>query len=190
MNQAVEFRPRNASATRDAILQAARRRFLRDGYDHVGVRAIAADVGVDPALIPRYFGSKERLFAAVLETTSRDPMEVIAGPREAFGSRVARALLDPGDRAPERMAFIELATRSSASPTARKLVRRHIEQRFMGPFTEWLGGERAAEKAWLTACLLMGVVVMAGVERRPAPDDTEAAIRTLGALLQAVIDDV
>ncbi|HEY8520130.1 MAG TPA: TetR family transcriptional regulator [Gammaproteobacteria bacterium] len=189
MSQPLPIRTRNAAATRAAILEAARNRFLRDGYDHVGLRAIAGDVGVDPALIPRYFGSKEGLFAEVLATTSKDPMEVIAGPRETFGIRVARALLDPGRRSPERMAFIQLATRSSASPTASALVRRHIERRFLKPFTEWLGGRRAAEKAWLTACLLTGVAVMTSIERRAAPEDTEAAIRTLGALLQSVVDD-
>ena len=63
-------RPRNASATRDAMLAAARERFARHSYDDVGLRDVARDAGVDAALISRYFGSKEDLFrdrAIVLE---------------------------------------------------------------------------------------------------------------------------
>ena len=54
-------RPRNAAATRTAILEAARERFAAESYDDVGMRDIARDVGVDAALISRYFGSKDDL---------------------------------------------------------------------------------------------------------------------------------
>jgi AcrR family transcriptional regulator len=187
MAQASETRPRNAEATRAEILAAARKRFLRDAYDQVGLRAIAGDVGVDPALIPRYFGSKEGLFAEVLASTTQDPMEVLAGDRATFGIRVATAMLGPSRRASDRMAFIQLVTRSSASPTASKLVREHIERRFVVPLARWLGGERAAEAAWLTACVLTGVAVMAGIERRSA-EENAAAIRELAPLLQRIVD--
>ena len=57
---------RNPIATRAAILDAARDRFLRESYDSVGLRDIAARAGVDVALIGRYFGGKEGLFREVL----------------------------------------------------------------------------------------------------------------------------
>lgn len=60
-------RPRNAAKTRADILAAARRRFATDGYEPTTLRAIAADVGVDAALVSRYFGSKEDLFATATE---------------------------------------------------------------------------------------------------------------------------
>lgn len=188
MSEPLETRRRNAAATRTAILEAARSRFLEDAYEQVGLRAIAGDVGVDPALIPRYFGCKEALFAEVLASTSKDPMEVLGGDRAQFGMRVARAMLHPGKRSRERMAFIQLATRSSASPIACRLMRRHIEKQFMVPFGQWLGGARAAEKAWLTASVLMGVVVLAGIERRTAAD-REAATLELARLLQSIVED-
>jgi AcrR family transcriptional regulator len=56
-------RPRNAAQTRADILSAARRRFGAEGYERTTLRAIAADVGVDAALVIRYFGSKQDLFA-------------------------------------------------------------------------------------------------------------------------------
>jgi AcrR family transcriptional regulator len=56
-------RPRNAAQTRADILAAARRRFASEGYERTTLRAIAADVGIDAALVIRYFGSKQDLFA-------------------------------------------------------------------------------------------------------------------------------
>jgi AcrR family transcriptional regulator len=60
-------RPRNAAQTRSDILEAARRRFATEGFERATLRAIAADVGVDAALVVRYFGSKQDLFATATE---------------------------------------------------------------------------------------------------------------------------
>ena len=60
-------RPRNAAQTRADILSAARRRFGSEGYERTTLRAVAADVGVDAALVIRYFGSKQDLFAAAAD---------------------------------------------------------------------------------------------------------------------------
>lgn len=62
---------RDAAATREALLQAARSRFTRLGYDSTTLRDVAADVGVNLALIKRYFDSKEGLFKAALASTPR-----------------------------------------------------------------------------------------------------------------------
>ncbi|BBZ45215.1 TetR/AcrR family transcriptional regulator [Mycobacterium parmense] len=62
-------RPRNAGQTRADILAAARTRFAAEGYDRTTLRAVAADVGVDAAMVIRYFGSKQNLFAAAAEFT-------------------------------------------------------------------------------------------------------------------------
>lgn len=60
-------RTRDAEATRAGLLRAARRRFAVLGYDRTTTRDIAADAGVNVSLIARYFGSKDGLFAAVVE---------------------------------------------------------------------------------------------------------------------------
>ena len=60
-------RPRNAAQTRADILSAARRRFATEGFEPTTLRSIAADVGVDAALVTRYFGSKQDLFATATE---------------------------------------------------------------------------------------------------------------------------
>ena len=63
----VTKRPRDAAQTRADILAAAKRRFATEGFERTTLRAIAADVGVDAALVIRYFGSKQDLFATATE---------------------------------------------------------------------------------------------------------------------------
>lgn len=55
------------SGARAAILAAARIRFAENGFDKTSIRAVATDAGVDPALVHHYFGTKQQLFAAVVE---------------------------------------------------------------------------------------------------------------------------
>lgn len=70
--------PRNASATasrrrkvgpttRSLILEAARRRLIEQGYANLSVREIAADAGVNHALIGYHFNGKQQLVLAVLD---------------------------------------------------------------------------------------------------------------------------
>ncbi|EPX87536.1 Bacterial regulatory protein, tetR family [Rubellimicrobium thermophilum DSM 16684] len=54
---------RDAQATQDRLIAAARAIFSRNGFERTTVRDIAAEAGVNPALINRYFGGKEGLFA-------------------------------------------------------------------------------------------------------------------------------
>ena len=52
---------------RTRLLAAARSRFADQGLHATTLRAIAADAGVDVALISHYFGSKSGLFTAAME---------------------------------------------------------------------------------------------------------------------------
>ena len=70
------------SRTREAILGAARRAFAAYGYDGATIRGIAAQAGVNPALVHHFYGTKERLFAAAMRLPVL-PSEILAG---AFGA--------------------------------------------------------------------------------------------------------
>ena len=60
-------RPRDADATRRAILGAAFAEFTERGYSGGRVDDIASRTGMSKRMIYYYFGSKEGLYAAVLE---------------------------------------------------------------------------------------------------------------------------
>jgi AcrR family transcriptional regulator len=74
-------RPPGSSDSRDRILASARELFACNGIDKTSIRAVAADAGVDPALVHHYFGTKQQLFAAAIHIPI-DPMEVIGPLRE------------------------------------------------------------------------------------------------------------
>jgi AcrR family transcriptional regulator len=57
----------DGAATRDLILQATRRRLVEQGYANLSVREIAADAGVNHALIGYHFQGKQQLVLAVLD---------------------------------------------------------------------------------------------------------------------------
>ena len=85
-----------AQSSRAAVLDAARARFANNGYDAATIRGIAADAGVDPALVMQFYGSKADLFRAVLEQQSTfidDLLAIAAGPRGGLGERLTRAYL-------------------------------------------------------------------------------------------------
>ena len=62
-------------ATRDLILQAARRRLIEQGYANLSVREIAADAGVNHALIGYHFQGKQQLVMAVLDEANARLLE-------------------------------------------------------------------------------------------------------------------
>jgi AcrR family transcriptional regulator len=74
-------RPPGSSDTRERILKSARELFARNGIDRTSIRAIAAEAGVDPALVHHYYGTKPKLFAAAIHIPI-DPMQVIVPLRE------------------------------------------------------------------------------------------------------------
>jgi AcrR family transcriptional regulator len=78
--------------TRNAILAAARRRFADEGYERATIRAIAADAGIDPSMVMRYYGSKEGLFAAAVDVVLGLP-ELTGLPPAERGERLVRHFL-------------------------------------------------------------------------------------------------
>ena len=60
-------RQAQAQATGDAILEAARRRFLEDGFAGTTIASIATDAGVSVDTIYKTFGGKPGLVRAIYE---------------------------------------------------------------------------------------------------------------------------
>ncbi|MEU8226031.1 TetR family transcriptional regulator [Kribbella sp. NPDC048915] len=83
---------KKSDRTRAAILAAARERFGADGYERATIRAIAADAAIDPAMVMRYYGSKEKLFAAAADFDIRLP-DFADLPLEAVGEALVRHFL-------------------------------------------------------------------------------------------------
>jgi AcrR family transcriptional regulator len=65
----------DGATTRERILQAARRRLVEEGYANLNVRGIAADAGVNHALIGYHFHGKQQLVLEVLDDANTRLLE-------------------------------------------------------------------------------------------------------------------
>src|SRR5580692_2588500 len=146
-------RPRNAAATREAILQAALAAFAHQGYDGVGVREIAQTAGVTAVLVNRYFGSKERLFAAAVEAAFADS-SLFRGDSSTFAHRLA-ALVVSQDGQPSDPLLLLL--RSAPNPRAAEILRDNIARHCEQPMKSLMRGPKRGERAAIILALIVGL---------------------------------
>jgi AcrR family transcriptional regulator len=155
-------RVRNAADTRADILAAARARFGAEGYERTTLRAVAADVGVDPALVIRYFGSKQDLFAAAAEFTLHLPDLTGVDP-----DGVADALLpkffavwedDP--------TFVALLRASMTSATAAETMRTVFATQ-VAPVLAGVTPDHPGERAGLMGAFIIGLATTRYVLANP-----------------------
>jgi AcrR family transcriptional regulator len=143
-------------------LQVARELFMREGYNDVSLRTIAAQAGVDVALISYYFGSKRGLFGATLELIANpaDIMrDLLKGDLETLAPRALRTLVTTWDHpvagAPLRTMFRAVA----ADPALASVVRGALETELVDLVAARLGGATARTRAGLFASQMAGVIV-------------------------------
>ncbi|MBU8828458.1 TetR/AcrR family transcriptional regulator [Mycolicibacterium goodii] len=88
---------RSAAEAKSVILAAARERFAADGYERATIRAIAADANIDPSMVMRYFGNKDRLFAAAAEFDLELP-DLSVVPHDDLGATLAGHFVERWER--------------------------------------------------------------------------------------------
>ncbi|MFH9001866.1 TetR family transcriptional regulator [Streptomyces afghaniensis] len=175
--EAVARRPahkRSASATRTALRAAAAFRFGKYGYDGTSVRDIAGDVGVDAALVYRYFGSKEALFNDVSGTGKMfEPL--LDEPVESIPDWFC-ALLMGQPREGDFPHPVLSVLRSSGRDEAVARLRADFTEVFSHRLAARLDGPDADLRAELLAAWMLGTSLMRTEIRPPAlvsaPDAT------------------
>jgi AcrR family transcriptional regulator len=186
---APKHRPRNAAATREAILTSAIRNFARAGYDGVGVREIASDAGVTAMMVNRYFGSKEQLFAEAVEV-SFTPPAVIANESESIAHDSAVTLVERTDPDAVPLEPFLIMLRSVANPRAVEIVRdgieRHVGRRLARQLPE--SGRQLRSEVMLSVIagvLLMRRVIVTRTLNEADPDQLE---HVLEAVFAAIVE--
>ena len=110
------------------MLSAARAQFAEKGFDGATIRGIAAEAGVDPALVHHYFGSKDKLFLAAVHAPA-DPgaflPEVVAAGPDRLGENVVRLLLRVWD-GPAQSAALALVRSAVGNEWTAKLLREFL----------------------------------------------------------------
>ncbi len=150
------------NSTRQAVLDAARARFARDGFAATTMRLVAADAEVDVSQVMQFFRSKDELFAAVMAVppSALERFNTLyEGPDKHLGERVVRAFLTAWEGIPEESESLMATLRGAVvNDQARDQLRDFIQSRLVAGTSERLDSD-AALRAGLAASLLVGMVV-------------------------------
>ncbi|HYH89965.1 MAG TPA: TetR family transcriptional regulator [Solirubrobacteraceae bacterium] len=151
------------SGTREAILAAARRQFAARGYDRTSMRGVAAEAGVDQALVAHFFGSKQRLFVEVARLPF-EPREVLPrlleGDRDGLGERIARFIVGVLED-PEGRARVTGVVRAAASePEVARMLREFMQHELWSPLADQLAVADADLRVTLVASQIVGMVMV------------------------------
>jgi AcrR family transcriptional regulator len=150
------------SGTRDAIRAAAQQQFARQGFDRTSMRSIALEAGVDPTLVSHFFGSKQRLFAEVMQLPF-DPAQVLpvilAGDPATIGARLAGFVVTLL-QTPEGAARMTGLVRAAASEdAAAAVVRERVSRDILAPLAAGLGSDEPELRGSLAASQMVGLVM-------------------------------
>ncbi len=151
-----------APDTRAEILAAARELFAARGYGRTSIRAIAAQAGVDPALVHHYFGAKDDLFIAALELPV-DPRAVLApvaaqGP-DGAAERLLRTFLSVWDDPALRLPLLGLA-RSMLDPAGAPLFKDGFLAVVLQPVGSALGIDEPERRMPIVASQVIGLILL------------------------------
>ncbi len=178
-------------STRQLVLDAARARFAADGFTGTTIRGIAADAGVDPSQVIQFFGSKDRLFAAVMAVPA-SALErfdtAFEGPDAHLGERVVRAYLGAWEgSAEEREPLMAMLRGAIVTEQAAEQLRAFIQSRLLHGMHD--RGEDATLRAGLAATMLIGVTVGRSVVGVPvlASADMDALVAIVAPAIQLVL---
>jgi AcrR family transcriptional regulator len=182
-------RPGNQD-TRQSILDAAQAVFAERGFDNASIRAIAAAAKVDPALVHHYFGTKDKLFLASMNSPI-DPAELVpkamAGPREEAGERLVRMFLSVWD-SPAGTAAVALLRSAMSNEWTARLMREFVITQVLRRAIAELGmdGEDAKLRTALVATQMAGIAVVRYILKvEPvASADPETLVRVIAPNVQ------
>ena len=157
-----------ASATREAIITAARELFGERGYDRATLRAIAARAEVDPALLTHYFGRKEELFATAMRLPV-SPSQVLPAARSLpagrVGEEVVRRFLAAWDDPTQRPVLVGLLRTGLTDGRSAAMVRRLVLREALEPAARLLDTPDGPLRAALVGSQLVGLALLRHVTR-------------------------
>lgn len=139
---------RTGQESKQRVIEAAREQFRR-GYEQATVRKIAADAGVDVAMVYYFFGNKEGLFTASVLDIPEHPLHqlplLLDEGTDQIGARLVRAFLERWDTGDTFEPLLTVWQSAAIQPLARKL----LHDTLAGPVAERIATEFGVDDAVL-----------------------------------------
>ncbi|RMI31668.1 TetR/AcrR family transcriptional regulator [Nocardia stercoris] len=181
--------PRRSDATRAAILDAARKRFAEDGFRKATIRAIAADAGIDPSMVMRYYGNKDGLFAAAVDV--RLDLPQLDPANGSMGEVLVGHFLRLWEQPPTDEIVLTLLRTAVIDDSATERVRTLFAEQVL-PAALSVGDPRdAPHRAGLVASQLLGIALCRYILRLPpvVALTAEQLIADIGPTIQRYLTD-
>jgi len=180
---------RRSDSTKAEILRAAREQFASSGYQGATIRAIASGAGIDPALVMRYFGNKEALFAAAANFDLRLP-DLVSLDRKKVGVALVEHFLERWDGDETLLALMRASVNNEMAADRMRAI---FSTQLVPVVTKLRGGSRqaAAGRAGLVASQILGLALCRYVLKLPPVVALEPAVlaRRVGETVRAYLFD-
>jgi len=171
--------------TRDRILNAARRLFAERGFERTTIRAVASAAAINPAMVMRYYGNKEELFAIAASIELRIP-DLTAVPLERRGEALVTHFLErwEGPNAGDELPVLLRAAATHES--ARERIIAIIADQAAPLIGAALPADAREERIGLIVVQMSGLAMSRYVLRHPTVValSREAIIRNIGSVVQ------
>ncbi|WP_405734429.1 TetR family transcriptional regulator [Streptomyces sp. NBC_01537] len=157
-------RPPGNPPTKARITEAARGLFLQHGYRGTTLRAVAAEAGVDSALISYHFGSKKGLFGEVTQVQCAQSLALspaLEGDPAGLPDRLLKAVTDLWDDTE----FNSLAVQNE---DVMRVFREYLDREVLGRIAEYLGGPDATDRATAAVTVIGGLIFTRYLNPLPA----------------------
>ena len=186
MNPTPPVERRSGAETKETIRAAARALFAERGFVNASVRDIGRAAGVDPALVVRYFGSKDRLFLEVMTMTGALARS-IEGPLDGLGLAIVHHLLSGSEST--RLVYTALM-RAADRPEVREHLAVATTANLVDPIARRLSGPDARLFAALIAAQVTGLLQMLWIVEDPelTSRPIDEVIQLYGAIVQRLVD--
>jgi AcrR family transcriptional regulator len=158
---------RSGDETRAAILRAARDRFAAHGFERTTIRSVAADAGIDPSMVMRYFGSKDQLFETALAIDLELP-DFTAVARGELPEVVVRHFLQRWEHAPADDPLLIMLRSAVTNERAAQRLHEAFAQQVVPRLVAVLGAELAGRMCGVLSAQLLGLAVTRYLIRLPA----------------------
>ncbi|MDX8538476.1 TetR family transcriptional regulator [Mesorhizobium abyssinicae] len=174
--------------TKTSILEAARELFAEHGYDGASIRDIAARASIDPAMVIRYFNSKDELFARAALFDLRLPATLVTD-HASIGDAIIKRFLRTWEGSPSATGMVILLRSAASNEFAAEKVRDVFANQVRPVVAAFGNPADAGRRAGLVASQLLGLATCRYLLRLPpvVALSHEEIIQNVGPVLQRYV---
>jgi AcrR family transcriptional regulator len=178
---------------RDAAVAAARNAFAAGSYARTTFKGLAAAAGVAPAVLRKYYDSKDAIFAAALRLPT-DPAgavpALLAPGVEGLGERLVRFTLDTLDDPQVRADLMAMLRQGASAAALTNSLQDYLDTTVIDRVVAAVGVPDARMRVALISSYLIGIAAGRYVVRiEPlASASEEHVVRLVAPTIQALLD--